>query len=285
MTAQGSSLLSFHARRLLKQVLGGPSWVPILVTAFLLVSMGWFADSFYGALEDLLKGWLSTEALGWYRLLLTLPFLCTLVILVRQAQRWSNTPLPFRVRAERPARPAKALILFLSRPKDVDLAFNEGIRGALDDRETVQAIKGPWRMNMEALAHHQKSLREVVVIESSGDGGSRAARAKFSALLTRLWPDMSARCRTQGDFNLKLDDGVDIFDLEQLVRIVDDIVRDLMAEGIADHELIIDITSGPKIPTAAGSAVAMADRRRFQYVDTHTYEVMAFESFWEEEQA
>jgi hypothetical protein len=283
MGARGSPFLSLEARRLLKQVLGGSSLRPILFAVFLISSLGWFADSFYGALEDLLKGWFSTEALGLYRLLLALPFVVTLVLLVRQAQHWSDTPLPFRVRAEHPARPAKALILFLSRPKDAELASNDAVRGALQDPTTVQAIEGPWRMNMEALAHHQKYLREVVLIESSGDGGSRAARAKFNALLVRLWPDAKARVRTQGDFDPELDNGADYFDLEKMVRVVDDIVRTLLEEGIADHELIVDITSGPKIVTAAGSAVAIADRRRFQYVDTHTYEVVAFESFWEEE--
>ena len=70
---------------------------------------------------------------------------------------------------------------------------------------------------------------------------------------------------------------MDVGDLEALVQALDEIYQQLLLSGVRRDHVVIDITGGTKLVSAAGVAVALAEGRRFQVVDTHDHTVTVFD--------
>lgn len=51
----------------------------------------------------------------------------------------------------------------------------------------------------------------------------------------------------------------------------------LASKGHGSRDILIDITSGKKVSTVAGAAVALAEDRQFQYVDTTDFRVRTYD--------
>ena len=151
-----------------------------------------------------------------------------------------------------------------------------------DTTPTLARIEGPWRMPLEALAYHRRQLREVVIVFSNGKND---AKNQFLELLRGLWPDCRARLRTHSEILGDLQDGVDFFDLEAMVEVTEELFHRLQRERhLKASEILIDITGGPKVASAAGAVVALVEWRRFQYVQQTpdgTFSVTTFDPTYE----
>lgn len=277
-------LVDQEMKQLLSHVLGTTHWFTVFVGLAFLVTLGWFADGFYSVVEGLARWLVLSQPPGWeLRIHLAPPlfFLLLLLWILGRARRWRER-LRFRVVAERPPRPAKVLVLFLSafppHQRDAILAAYEGVQGALSDFEVRQQVEKAWRMPIEALASHQETLSQLVVVTSPGEDGSHRLLSRFFGLLGRLWPGHGLMLRTVEEFVPEFDKGIDFFDLERQVQVVDSIVRQLVEEGSNPEDIVIDVTGGTKLSTVAGQSVALAEGRRFQYVFTDGYEVVAYEA-------
>ncbi len=284
-------LIDQEMKQLLSHVLGTTQWRTVVVGLAFLVTLGWFADGLYSVVEGLARWLVLANPPGWQLRVHLAPTLCFLMLLLwilGRARGWRER-LRFRVVAERPPRPAKAMILFLStfRPdlRDATLASYEKVEGALADPEVRQQIEQAWRMPIEALANHQDSLIQLVLVTSPGEDGSHRLLPQFLGLLGRLWPEHGLIIQTVDEFFPELDKGVDFLDLERQVQVVDTMLRTLVEDGLRPEDIIIDVTGGTKLSTVAGQSVALAEGRRFQYVFTTGYEVVAYEASYLEDQS
>ena len=283
-------LVDQEMKRLLSHVLGTTHWFPVLVGIAFLASLGWFSDSLFNTLDALARWAFLGQRPGQefrVQLVLLIPFLALLGWLLGRARMWRER-LRFRVVSERPPRQAKALVLFLSAPKpferDEVMASYDEISGDLADAGIREQIEKAWRMPIEALASHQRTVDQLVLVTSPGKYGSHGLLGNFLELVERLWPDHRLRVRTVGDFLPDLSNGVDFFDLERQVQALDTVIRRLVAEGLRPEDIVIDVTGGTKLSTVAGQSVALAEGRRFQYVFTEGYEVVAYEASYLEDE-
>jgi hypothetical protein len=203
--------------------------------------------------------------------------------------------LNFRVHRQERSWGVEGLVLFLSPLDEEKLtrvrARVEGPVGSLESAEDRARVEGPWRMPLEALAFHvfegSSHLKEVVIVDSAGEKGSHAQLDDFRALLDRLWPgreddrypglDGLVRVRALSAILDDRPEGVDVFELESLVRDLDRLFHRWVEEGLHRKKVVFDITSGPKLASVAGASVALATGRRFQYVDTHDYRVHLYD--------
>lgn len=289
-------LFDQERHRLLVHLLGSSHWRPVLFTVLVLTSLGWFADSLFVLADGWLRhGWLgqASPALG-PSLVLALPFPLLVLWLLLLARR-ARSRLNFRVHRQERPWDVEGLVLFLS-PLDEEKssqvrALVEGPAGSLESKEDRGRVEGPWRMPLEALAGHTfdggSHLKEVVIVDSSGEKGSHAQLDGFRALLDHLWPGREGdrypglggpvRVRVLSTILDDRPEGVDVFDVESLVRDLDRLFHRLVEEGLHRNKVVFDITSGSKLASVAGASVALATGRRFQYVDTHDYRVHLYD--------
>jgi hypothetical protein len=283
----GSNLAAQQARYLLVHLLGSPQMVVVLLAVALLVSLGWFADSLFALLDALLQGAIRGDRppSPWVTLFLALPFLGLAVWLLRKAHT-ARTDLAFRVTAEPNPPSCSGLILFLSPPfSDEERLANLAIEGALGDPDTLARIRGPWRMPLEALAYHRRTLKEVVVVYSEE---KNQEKNDFLDLVRKLWPNPTANICTHSDILGDHQGGVDFYNLEVMVDVTDRLFGHLQRERrLKPRDILIDITGGPKIASAAGAMVALVQWRRFQYVlgTDGTYTVTAFDPIYQTKEA
>jgi hypothetical protein len=196
------------------------------------------------------------------------------------------------IKVEQSAKPCKGLIVFLSRPSNPDTNsvqddLFDSLGGPTEaDSLTVEANRkkliGPWRMPVEAVAHHIATLKVVVVIFPVVEP-SRLSKGnpnlRFCELLRRLTMFKSdppkIRPYTPDD---TLDSGVDFLDPYQVLSAVESAKRILLErESLRPEEIIIDITGGQKVTSGIAAASAFDDRVRCQYVDTNSYKVSAYD--------
>ena len=288
-----SELLDQEMRDLLRHFLGSTRPSVVVLAALSLSFLGWFADSLYGAVDSHLRWWLTgarPPAGGLWTLLLAGPFLLVLIVLIVKAKK-ARRRHDFRVVGSSDPHGVRALVVFLSEPEAELLPHDLELGGRLDEASTRAQIRGKWRMPAEAVAFHafapDSVLRDLIIVGSSGVKGSQPRAADFRRWLERLWPAGGRDVRLRLLEELLPEDvpaGVDVDDLESLVQVFDEIYRRLEHEGVSRHRVVIDITSGTKLVTAAGVAVALAEGRRFQYVD-RGYAVTLFDPTYQPREA
>jgi hypothetical protein len=172
----------------------------------------------------------------------------------------------------------RALVLFLSPASgpDRDEAFKKlsepGFR--LTKEGLSQLGKFSWRMPLEAIAYHLERLSYIYVIPSSDSVNAKGTHLDFSDFIKIL-------DRLLENHDLCLSDdykaGVDFENAQQLIECIESIYKNLHEKDIPDYDILVDITGGQKVPTVAGAAVALAEGRRFQYVSTRDYKVIAYD--------
>ena len=180
----------------------------------------------------------------------------------------------------------KVLVLFLSPPgKDEPnlptLLGDLSLKGRLADRSVRALLQASWRMPLEAVAAHVPHLEKVIVIPSSGKNGTAPKAPLFRDLLAHLLPD--GRPVNILDVTSWLgppwDKGVDFEDLKALVDILSAV--DSRLGKTPAYEIMIDITGGQKPPTAAGTAIALGEGRRFQYVSMQDMTVRTYDLIYD----
>lgn len=269
------------AHKILSQLFAsGRPW-PVVLVALVMTALNLFASSLFE-----LTAWIDDRhALGWIHLGLGfLAFPLLLGWLIRAARKARQRLRPV-VKEDRP-QPVRGLILYLSvlqadhaekladpRREKLDLA---GFR--------LRYERASWRMPVEAVAHHAGRLDYVVVIPSQGAKGSAEQLPRFRELLSELFPAAGFRRVDigqippshpgDGDYQGGLDfEG----DSERLAAATDDAYDYLRGRGLEAKDILIDITGGQKTTSIVGSAVALAEGRRIQYVSTHDYGVRVYD--------
>lgn len=143
----------------------------------------------------------------------------------------------------------------------------------------------PWRMNVEGLRAHifpRWNLHTVVLVPSPQskiwlDPVSTMLRGFLTQSKHSKTKVVSPCCfgRDICDANLGMKEAYDYFDLSSLVDLLYKITRYAkITYGFSEDKIIVDITSGSVICSAAGLSFAtLVDRRKVQYVNTGTYKI------------
>ena len=182
--------------------------------------------------------------------------------------------------------PRRALILFLSPPgKEGEEWLKEPkdeIFGEIREEEARKKVRGSWRMPIEAIAYHLDQLDRVVILPSSDapgreDGTFRELDRFRETVRWLVGPAKSFPLVSSRELGLPEDKGVDFENARDLVDALNRAFFWLYEQGLEDHEILVDITGGQKIPTVAGAAVALGERRQFQYLSTRVYKVRAYD--------
>ena len=193
---------------------------------------------------------------------------------------------------ETPAASCKGLVVFLSLIRNPDGRGDpdSGVDdvGGPSEEESLKIkgvrdrLKGPWRMPVEAIAHHIETLQCVAVIYSIPDkneDGSVAVRPsdRFREMVRRLTAYRQKPLEIVPVVLGRHSDGIDFSDPSQVLDAVEAAKKILREERkLRPQEIVIDITGGTKIASGIGVAAAFDDEVRFQYLDSD-YSVKAYD--------
>ncbi|WP_377295395.1 hypothetical protein [Rhizobium sp. SG2393] len=169
-----------------------------------------------------------------------------------------------------------------------------GRRDAISARFSARNFN--WRMNIEALRPHilgNSRLRRIIVIPSLPVGaasiGSIDVMPVFRDFLGEFLKhhDMGdVRVMTPDELEIpgyrtgmRLPQAVQYESMPDLVEILYRVnTHFLTVHGYRDEDILVDITSGKALCSAAGMAFAtLVDRRHVQYVDTNTFAVRSYD--------
>jgi hypothetical protein len=196
------------------------------------------------------------------------------------------------IKVETIAKPCKGLVLFLSPPRNMPLLNDQDelldSLGGLQEADSLtvlsnrEKLKGPWRMPVEAVAHHIETLKVVVAIFSMPEPWLLAngnPNIRFCEMMRRLTQYKSDPLRVVPlTLDRTLESGIDFSDPNQILSAVESAKHILLEEeSLHPEEIIIDITSGQKVTSGIAAASAFDDRVRCQYVDTKSYKVSAYD--------
>ena len=184
---------------------------------------------------------------------------------------------------------AKVLVLFLSLPRDLTVISgwiaDPRFQGGILKKEVRDAMGGEsWRMPVEAIAHHIGELQNVVLIGSSDRGkvrGTAVLATTFRELLKHLTEGQPKRIEVVSAFELtgadEFETGVDFEDAPALAAVLAAIQRTLANAKYRPRDILIDITSGQKLPSAVAAAIALGRDQLIQYVSTHDMAVHCYD--------
>jgi len=232
------------------------------------------------------------QPFGWLPAARVLPLMLLLGLLWWLGRRRVRQISLTVVQSEDPQK-CKALVLFLSPPRvdsgSVDAwSSDPAMKGGILNPEIRSGFKGPWRMPLEAIAHHLERLTDILVLPSSDAPGEQDGTYRhldrFRTLVKWLACDDRRRIEVLGpaqfsaESSREWDLGADFEDADSLVRALGRMLEFLHLRKIEDYEIMIDITGGQKPPSVAGSAVALEkEGRRIQYVSTRDFKIRSYD--------
>ena len=206
-----------------------------------------------------------------YLWVLIFPFLLILALSYRQARRFSES----RRILDRPVTDldARALAIFLSPVRqDADLAERLSAHTGPDDLRELRTRKkflGPWRMALEATAHHLRGpnhLLERIMVLTSPE--TAPLFPVFEKLIRNLTPELRLRIEHIANFNDgAYAAGIDFHDPRLLESVIEHVYGYYRRAGIPERDVLIDITGGFKTTSVVGAIVALKESRRIQYVE------------------
>jgi len=254
-----------RAHRVFQQLLGGHGVVTTLAVIAVLAGLGWFTDAAFEWITDL-GHWLEGDSVKhWlpaHRLIAVGIFVLELVVLWGLASGARRRYRP-RVGSETSPAQVKGLILFLSNLTPAQAEGLDTLADGLADIADFRARQGDinWRMPLEAIAYHHPRRREVIIITSEGPGGSNQQSALFRRVVSACFAGAPFRLRTIGGLDSRYGAGLDFEDVDRVSQATDDAYESLRSAGLANADILIDVTGGQK-----PNAVALAEGRRIQYV-------------------
>ena len=261
----GSKRAAFvEAMQALRAALGGTGGMLALVVGVAAVlAAGWFGDAVNRLLFD--------RAPAWWGMV---PLAVLVLLAGVSLQRLPGVAPDIE---ERLSRPARGLILFLSFTK-LDL---RGLRGTIREKDLPQT--DPWQMPLVAIRRHFQAgtLEWVVVItsEDAGDESNPRHRGTWRLLedFRRVVADVvglpAERILTApGGAH-----GVNFESAAALWRALAASLRLLRDKGLADADIVIDITGGQKLPAAVGGVAGLGEGLRLQYVSTRDRRVLEYD--------
>ena len=242
---------------------------------------------------------------GWVALVPNWPiwsvsgFGVLIIVLFVCAWRWKRDLLP-EVHVTSNPQPVRVLILFLSPPavgspddRENQREIVDTLAGSVLDKQIRNRLgASPWRMPVEAIAHHYMRLETVIVMPST-DGvalntgaaipnGTYRHMAAFKSLIRRLTDGLDRRPEVLSLAEYLEDDafeqGLGFEDIKQCVAVLNRLYQSLRRREVRERDILIDITGGQKPNSVAGAAAAITvPGREFQYISTHDKTVQAFD--------
>ena len=288
MADQAPSAAELSSLKVLSHLFASNRLGFVVKAVLLLTFFNWFSSAGWEWLQWL--PWLGGQKpAGIARLILgTVAFPVMLLWLVMQARNARQFIRP-RISEHSPNR-VRGLVMFLSTLRqDYEERLPKALNEGLDlDGFRQQFDRASWRMPLEAVAYHTPDLELVVVIASAGDGGSFKQLDKFKTLLEQMFADAKFMlvpledCFGEKDDKTAFNKGVDFeINPERLARATNAAYEHMRKQGLRPSDILIDITGGLKVPTVVGSAVALAEGRRIQYVSTQDYHVRVYDVSYE----
>jgi hypothetical protein len=118
-------------------------------------------------------------------------------------------------------------------------------------------IRNNWQMPLCAIDPHKNTLNEIIVLTSSGEKGSANQIDSFKSIVEKVFGATLANKLTfkACDFN----------DFDEIYTMT--IQEFKNCKGLANSEVLIDITGGNKIVSLALSSAALSKGRLIQYVE------------------
>ena len=166
-----------------------------------------------------------------------------------------------------PPEKTKNLILFLSHlnnDEQIKLIKN------ITKLEELKDKRINWEIPAIAIKYHLPKLKNVVVITSNE---SNKQFNEFKDFIKRIFPETTLNIEIHKH-------SIDFENIEEVYTNLKDAFYNLKNSGKAkrDREIMIDVTSGPKIPSIAGAIFTLeTGERKFQYVSTMTKKVIGFD--------
>ena len=288
MADQAPSAAQLSSMKVLSHLFASNRVGFVIKAVLLLMSLNWFSSALWEWLQWL--PWIDGKKPdGIPRLIIgtaTLPaLLFWLVIQARNARQIIHPTISVKSPEQ-----VQGLVMYLSSLKGDYLGLlQEALKKGMDLEGFRQQFGHfNWRMPLEAVDHHAPKLAFMVVIASSGKDGSIKQLSEFKALLDTVFPNPAFRlvaledCFSDKDDKLAFKDGLDFeVEPERLATATNAAYEYLRRQGLRQSEILIDITGGLKVTTVVGSAVALAEGRRIQYVSTRDFEVRVYDVSYE----
>lgn len=244
--------MSSEAKSIIKKTLGTDkrlNWKIFLLSIALLAAISWTADF----INDLIKAFWSVEegsvlsALKQYSIQVI-----SIIIIFWLSFKWAKEAWEESIHVKQVNLQPLAAICFLSDKKP-------------------SSTYDPWQMNY-TLLHEHPTIRELVVITSSGDKGSAQQFMSFKEEIRITNPlvnvvHLADKTNTAGEnFN----------DLDNL-KIACRNAYDLLEEhGFSDNNIIFDATSGTKECSIAATLSTLKEGRYLNYTD-RTYKCKIYD--------
>ncbi len=253
--SKGAALIV--ALRAVQAALGGAGgFFALAGTLTTLAALSWFADALY-------RLWFEARP-AWWGLV---PFLALLALVFLATGLVRRLPRPAPVIEERLARPARALVLFLSPTRAQLPPEPERVRP-----EHIPA-NDSWAMPLVALRKHfdAGTLEWVVVISSAGQGDDRDPRKRgtwhlledFRRVVADLVGLPKERILTPPRFRY----GANFESAAELWEALDAALALLHAQGVRTG-IVIDVTGGTKLPAVVSGVAGLGEGVRLEYVST-----------------
>ncbi len=228
-----------------------PSPAMVFMVVLAVMATAWAADSVYAMLF---------ASSAWAGLT---PLAALLALFLLVSRRMESLAPSVR---QQGARPARALVMFLSQP-------------GKNPRETASARMGSWRMALEAIAHHHQrgTLERVALIPSADSGANEDGTFRFvDDFREVMWRKTGCPADTiliaPGCTH-----GVDYENAQELAEALERALDWLAEDGFAANEMMIDITGGQKPGAAVAAVFGLGEGRRVQYVSTRSYQVIEYD--------
>jgi hypothetical protein len=252
-------------KRLAETFLGKENfnWWAILYVSLIFIVAGWLPD---GIAELFMKEWIS----GGCKTAVSLLILFYIGLQLKKATEYRGK---IEVISE-PPHQVKALAIFLSvlsMQEDAQKRQLEAIENALSDKTLLQTTieKMSWNMPLIAIKYHRDTLQHLYIFTSSGNNPSSALMTTFESVIKTLFPTIEIVEFTK--------DGIDFENVKEVFEKVEEFYQEMKKKGLADKDIIIDITGGQKTNSIAAAMATLSIGRKFQYVSTRDKKVLAYD--------
>lgn len=266
----------------------------VVLALLVLVGGSWIADGVKG--EVLFSDWSDFFAnRAWGLSMAFGVFLASSYGLYRLRHAFTN----IQSLSQHKCDPHKSLILLVSTPDPktrlddsrtlhfldetetkikLSIKLSENLHKAIEELdELAPSYKWNWQQQMRAIKPHivdsRKQLLRLHLIGSTGDGGSLEHLDSCRKWLKGYLPGVNIT---------KDKSGIDFNDFNAVVQHIQKIIDEQKKEGkgkekLTDKDIVIDVTGGTSMASIAAASTTLNTRVTFQYVQTTSREVHAYD--------
>jgi hypothetical protein len=232
-----------------------------------------------GELQIVVRAVWTPETLRSSDVILVLSSLLLFAMAAVQAYKLRSEFVGTRSLSERPSDPHPYLILIVS-PSNRRLETSSfPLRVPLDrgeitlqgeslekDLAALDQARGMgtwnWQQLLRAVRAHQYHLVRLQLVGSTGEDGSHRELESCASILRQYLPNTEV---------IPAQAAIDFTNFNELTEGIAAIVREEKRRGVAEDDIVIDVTGGFKTASIAGAMVTLSGRVKFQYVETGKY--------------